>query len=406
MASVTVYSTTKVDTLLHGTVTEASITSDSHIILTHYDGTTEDLGSALVGIPDGTDVIKGLVEFATDTETIAGSAADRAVTPLSLSAALSSALTAARVTSGVAESAAPTSYPVGTSVMALTTSSWSLNSGNGLVVTMRIDTTHATQTFYTNNGGTHFTQSWTRTYHATDGGGGWTAWQQNVITVSLTAASFTQATAHTSYPVGRSRLYYTTANSTSWDFSGSAGEVITNYDGSGYARQEFTLHPSGSTTAPAVWIRTANTASGWSPWQVVDNSSRPRFNGGFSGTITNGVNTDLSPSTISIAGGITVSGANITVPVAGEYEIGVVIRYASQATASGMRVARFNVNAQDRGFFVVPVSSAVNATNVTASGVSRLILAANDVVKFQAYQSSGGNLGLQTDSHCWIERKH
>lgn len=141
----------------------------------------------------------------------------------------------------------------------------------------------------------------------------------------------------------------------------------------------------------------------WSDLQT----ARPRYNGSFSPapvSIPNAANTDLALTSNVSVGGLVVATPNITVPTAGEYEIGIVLRYASQATAAGVRVARFYVNGTDRGFFAIPTTTALNATNISVGGTSRLILAAGDVIKFQAFQTSGGALNIQFDSHCWIDR--
>ena len=89
-----------------------------------------------------------------------------------------------------------------------------------------------------------------------------------MLMVQLTAASFTQATTRGNYPAGLSRLYYTTATSSSWDFAGMAGEVITYIEGTDFGRQTFTQHVGGSTN-PVQWFRTATSAGGWTAWQKV-----------------------------------------------------------------------------------------------------------------------------------------
>lgn len=91
----------------------------------------------------------------------------------------------------------------------------------------------------------------------------------NNIPIPLTAASFSQTTAFTSYPAGLSRLYYTSVNSGAWDFSGKAGEVLTYRDGTDFARQTFVKHQGGTTSDTALWIRTANAANGWSSWKKI-----------------------------------------------------------------------------------------------------------------------------------------
>lgn len=85
MGSVTVYSIAKMEELLNAGVVSASIT-DGVLSVTKRDGTTSEVGSLLTGMPDASDTVKGLVELATDAETIAGAATGLAVTPFALAA--------------------------------------------------------------------------------------------------------------------------------------------------------------------------------------------------------------------------------------------------------------------------------------------------------------------------------
>lgn len=89
------------------------------------------------------------------------------------------------------------------------------------------------------------------------------------LPLDLTPASFVQTTIFTSYPLGHSRLYYTSVNSTAWDFTGKAGEVLTFRSGSDFARQQWTKHQGGTAAGAEteVWVRTANAANGWSRWR-------------------------------------------------------------------------------------------------------------------------------------------
>jgi hypothetical protein len=267
VASVTVYSSDAIDELIEGTVVGATFTDD-HLILTLKDDSTVDVGAVVTSLDVATTTNEGIVELATDAETLTGTDTTRAVTPFG-AAALAASIKASQVVSGILEAATPASYPVGNSVMALTSSAWSLNSGTGTVLTTSINTTHASQTFYADGGGTLASRVWTREYHTTNGGGGWTAWSQVLLQQNLTPASFSQTTVFTSYPQGYSRLIYTTANSTSWGFSGSAGEVITYVDGTDFARQVFTKHVGGTSNKTDMWIRTANSASGWTNWRIM-----------------------------------------------------------------------------------------------------------------------------------------
>ena len=248
----------------NGHIISADFDSANNLILTKYDGTTIDGGQ----LGAASTVLAGPVELATNAETVAGTDAVRAVTPAGLASLPGYRV---QIVTGLAESAAPASWPYGVSLQSVSSGSgWTPNSGSGTVVTYSINSNRTVQEFHASSGGTSSAQVWVRSYNATDGGGGWTAWRELQVTSVLTAGSYTQTTAMSSYPPGRSRLYYTTLNSTSWDFSGLAGEVETHYQPSnGFARQTFTQHVSGSTNKPAVWVRTADSTTGWSAWQII-----------------------------------------------------------------------------------------------------------------------------------------
>jgi len=250
------------------TVVGGAFDSASHLQLEKHDGTLVDAGAP----PDATEAAKGIVELASSAEVIAGTDALRAVTPAGL-AAIPGNKVQNLTTNSIAESADYTAYPVGVSTMTLTTGSgWSLASGFGLVMTIKVDGERCFQTFYARAGGSSgICKSWMRSYHLVDNGGGWTTWQLITVVATIPAAGVTQSIPLTNYPQGTCRIYFTSAQSTGWDFAGKAGEVVTYYDGVDYAKQTWTSHASGSSNKPETWIRTGNVASGWSAWTVVAN---------------------------------------------------------------------------------------------------------------------------------------
>ena len=85
MATVEVYTKAKSDEIFDSTVISGEIDAFGHLILTTRDATEIDTGS--LPVPDASLTVKGIVELATDAETIAGTDAARAVTPASLAAA-------------------------------------------------------------------------------------------------------------------------------------------------------------------------------------------------------------------------------------------------------------------------------------------------------------------------------
>lgn len=294
MASVTVYSAAKIDEITNEMVVGATI-SDGRLILQLRNDTTVDAGPVISALYDATTDSPGVVELATDDEVIAGVDDFRVITPFGLAsltattdrkglielatnaevvsgssnslAVTPSGLRGVRVISAVGENDGADSYPPGVSVMSLASTSWSLNGGSGTVVTNYANGERLFQTFNTNTGGSGVPRSWVRQYHSSSG---WTGWHENLVMYALDAASFTQATALSTYPQGESRMYYTNTTSGSWDFSGKWGEVRTSKYGSDYAVQFWTRHANGASPyAVERWYRTANTASGWSPWYVL-----------------------------------------------------------------------------------------------------------------------------------------
>lgn len=264
MATVTGMTAAAMQAIRDGTVVNGAFNSAGHLILTKYDGTQIDAGAVLAASA----VQSGIVELATSAEVQAGTDTTRAITPAGLASLPGYRV---QIVSGIAESAAPAAWPYGVSMQSLGAGSgWSLNGGFGTVITSSISSGYTVQEFYKSAGGTSTVQSWERTYNAFDGGGGWTAWRERQITTVLAAASFTQTTAAGSYPNGRSKIYYTSANSASWDFNGMNGEVETHWDSTNsFARQTFTQRSTGSTNTPEMWVRTSDNSVGWSAWKKI-----------------------------------------------------------------------------------------------------------------------------------------
>lgn len=311
MATVTVVDAERTLEIEATSIVSGLVNAEGHLILTRHDGTDLDMGAVsgmqldsgtayskvdaftYVGdtdpgaVPNGSvwldttdvagpfasDTQKGLVELATSAETISGTDTQRAVTPAGL-ASIPGTRVQALATNANTEMALPSAYPVGLSLMTLSTGSgWSINSGFGSVYTQNPQGADRTvQIAYSNPGGTGTPRSWIRQYHTSNNGGGWTAWSEYQSIYTLTPGTLVQSTSHTSYPTGWSRMYFTTANGTGWDFAGSAGELLTYVDGTDFAKQTWTYHAKGGDTVPAqMWIRSANNTGGWSSWQKLLN---------------------------------------------------------------------------------------------------------------------------------------
>lgn len=126
-----------------------------------------------------------------------------------------------------------------------------------------------------------------------------------------------------------------------------------------------------------------------------------------SGSISNNSVTEVSASgSLVNVGSMWSSGTDVTIPSGqdGVYEVGVVLRYASQGTASGMRQARINKNDAEEITFQMPAVAAFNATNIIAAGTTQMGLSAGDVISFGAYQNSGGSLSLTGNCRGWVRR--
>lgn len=210
MPEVTGYTTDKVDALIANSVVGANIDPGTGVLtLALRDGTTVNVGSVLTAVPAATTTVSGKVELATDVETQAGTDTTRAVTPFGLAAVIATtaakgivelatnaetltgtdavrAVTPAGLASipGVkiladpGEAATVAAYPIGVSLIKVTGSAWSLNSGAGAIFTFNEDNGSLQQHFMANFGGSQAARQWYRTWHATNGGGGWTAWRE------------------------------------------------------------------------------------------------------------------------------------------------------------------------------------------------------------------------------------
>lgn len=172
MATVTGMTAAAMIAIRDGTVVSASFDSANHLILTKYDGSQIDAGT----VSAATDVKSGLVELATSAETLTGTDNARAVTPAGL-ASIPGNKVQTLTSNSKLEADLPSTYPIGVSIMTATTgSTWSI--GFGIVMSAVTSTTRAAQSFYSSGGGSQVPREWFRTYHDTNGGGGWTAWRE------------------------------------------------------------------------------------------------------------------------------------------------------------------------------------------------------------------------------------
>lgn len=95
------------------------------------------------------------------------------------------------------------------------------------------------------------------------------------------------------------------------------------------------------------------------------------------------------------------SGTNLTVPanMGGRFNVGMVLRFATNAT--GVRQARFEKNTVEYIQWDMP---AISGFNTVVGGVMPVKLVPGDVIRFGAFQTSGGALALTGNSYVWMER--
>lgn len=180
-------------------VVSGVINGAGHLILTTHGGAEIDAGYALVAVPDASITQRGAVELATTTEASAHTDTERAVTPAGL-ASYDSRIDALEAEPGdkvqtitpPAESDPPSAYPVGMSIMIIFGSDgWTVATSSGTILTIHFTDDRCVQIFYRNMGGTQAAATWSRSYHTSNGGGGWTAWTQVATPSDPTTMGFT-----------------------------------------------------------------------------------------------------------------------------------------------------------------------------------------------------------------------
>lgn len=120
-------------------------------------------------------------------------------------------------------------------------------------------------------------------------------------------------------------------------------------------------------------------------------------------SIANSSVTTLTPASASPNNyGMWTSGTDIVIQRAGEYEIGGVLRFASQTTTVGIRQFRILVNGADEMLWPHPTTTQQNSTNTVAFGTTHKVLAVNDVVTFATFHNAGAALSLVTGSRGWV----
>jgi hypothetical protein len=141
----------------------------------------------------------------------------------------------------------------------------------------------------------------------------------------------------------------------------------------------------------------------------LDESAMPHAVVTLGESVPNNTITLLTPTAEQLdVGGMWSSGSPtiVTIPPDqdGWYEVGIVARWASQATAAGQRNIRIYKNGAEEMSFTLPAVSNFNATNIPVSGVYELSLVGGDQVSFYGFQNSGGALAIIGNSRAWVRR--
>jgi hypothetical protein len=155
------------------------------------------------------------------------------------------------------------------------------------------------------------------------------------------------------YPNGWSRLYYTSVNSSAWDFSGNSGEVLTYVGDTDFAKQTFTMHSSGTGT-PGVWVRTSNTSSGWTAWRKTIFEATGMVKAMATGTVV------VTPSAAN-----TPTMVSVSFP-AGRFTATPNVQVSALTTVPGSQVTGVAANAPSSTGFDLYVTR-TNTTNTTVS---------------------------------------
>lgn len=99
-------------------------------------------------------------------------------------------------------------------------------------------------------------------------------------------------------------------------------------------------------------------------------------------------------------GGLYSSGNTVTILEDGVYEIGLALRFATNAT--GVRQARISKNAVTDWYY--DEKAALSGQNTMVHIVIEDLLDAGDDIQFMGYQTSGGNLALASTNRAWVRQ--
>lgn len=118
-------------------------------------------------------------------------------------------------------------------------------------------------------------------------------------------------------------------------------------------------------------------------------------------SIPNASVTTLTPSSVDVNTGSMGSGSTVTVPTVDVWDIGCILRFATNGT--GQRMVRILLNGAELNSFVIATIPGFNTT----VGISiKPLLQAGDQIQFTGYQNSGGSLSLVgAGNKAWVMKE-
>lgn len=116
-------------------------------------------------------------------------------------------------------------------------------------------------------------------------------------------------------------------------------------------------------------------------------------------TLSNNTTTTLDVgSVVYNVGGMYTSGSTVTIQDDGVYEVGLVLRYATNAT--GVRQARCTVGGTSGYYY--EEKNALSGQNTNMSWTFEDQLTASTAITFEGFQTSGGSLALTGLCRAWV----
>lgn len=250
MATVTGLTAARMLEIEAASVVDGEINGTGHLILTKHDGTQIDAGSALVAVPNASMNQQGIVELATDAETITGTDITRAITPSNLTAVIEPI--DERVTTLENAPPTPPEPPASDTQAGVVELATSVETSALADATRAVTPASLAPTVNGLNAIDTGLDSRLDVLEAEPG-------ERVQI---LATGSFAETDPVTSYPQGISMM--SVGSSHGWSLNSSFGSVVTYHIDNSRAYQKFNAHQSIDS-----WIRYYYQTDGWSAWTPV-----------------------------------------------------------------------------------------------------------------------------------------